>query len=129
MVRCRSGDVIGATVIVKRQGRWQDRYKLHLCVCPQRGWYLYFNSEGHWEGSFPVRCADDSVLDTDCHIGCGHLQDIDGSIFEDDGRVLGRLSETTIRNLAQHIPTVATLTDEEKDVIVANLLDSLGAKR
>lgn len=126
MLRCQTGDVIGATVVVKRQGKWQDRYKLHLCVCPQRGWYLYFNKHGHWDGSFPVRCADDPVLDRDCYIGCGHIQDIAISVFEDDGRILGRLSDATLSGLAQYIPTVVTLADEEKDIIVANLLDCVG---
>ena len=126
MFKCRAGDVIGATVVVKRQGKWQDRYKLHLCVCPDRGWYLYFNTHGHWDGSFAIKAADNPALDRDCYVGSGHLQDIDPSVFEDDGKVLGRLSDATIRALAQYIPAVVTLTDEEKAIIVANLLDTIG---
>ena len=125
MLRCRPGDVVGATAVVKRHGKWEDRYKLHLCLCERRDWYFYFNTQEHWDGSFKVFPINDPVLDRDCFIGCGHLQEIDRSEFDDDGRVLGRLSHSTLSSLAQFIPTVSALTDEEKDIIVENLLDNL----
>lgn len=116
------GNILNAVVPVHRRGKWEDRPKLFLCVDSELGWYFYFNSGGHWHGSFAISCARDNVLDKDCYVGCGQLQELDESNFLHPP--LGRLTKQTLTDIAQFLPTVQSLTDEEKDQIIANLLNA-----
>jgi hypothetical protein len=129
------GDVILRKTAVRYGGQWVDRDKMHLCICMSEGWYFYINSRDHWAFSWPLAQHDARFLQHDSFVGCGQLQEIDDSFFQDengyldgDCQIIGRLSVGLLQSLARFIPTVGALTEEEKEIIINALLDAASAK-
>lgn len=98
------------------------KYKWHLCVCVSEGWFLRINSRPHWRPHFLLPEAENPFLEYDCYLELRGIIEYDDSEIEEALRVpsnhKGRLSNSTLQKLIDHLPSVPTLKSAEKDLIV-----------
>ena len=113
-------------VIVLFSGTIPDpKPKWHLCVSVGRGWFFRINTRGHWGPPFALSAAENPCLKHDCYIELNAPVQFDEYEIEEALRVpanyKGRLSDTTLARLAEHIPKVRTIPKAEKKRIVEEL--------
>jgi hypothetical protein len=105
-------------------------YKRFLCLNVAEGWFFRINSRPHWRPNFPLPFhGNEHCLDHDSFAELRGIIEYIQSEIDDALRYpanhLGKLSEETIRALAAHLPSVITLTPDEKAKIIANLSDAI----
>lgn len=102
------------------------KYKRFLCVCVADGWFLRINSKPIWTPHLLLRQADNpACLDHDSYLELRGVIEYDDSEIQSALRYpdnhFGRLSQTSLRALATLLPTVKTLTAEERAQILSHV--------
>jgi hypothetical protein len=115
----RSGDVIRVFDRWTRPKKW----KLHICICPQRNLFLRINSDPPAFGpAHPLSSADCRFLHHDSFV---ELQTLVWHSADDlaNAEDLGRLSRKSRSDLADSAGQAVTLTDDQKTLIRSRLLE------
>lgn len=77
--------------------------------------------KGPWRPCFPLSSAQNSCLERDCFVELNSVIEYWEGEIEDSLRYpsnhKGRLSDDAIRALISHLPSVDTLTEEQKEII------------
>lgn len=99
--------------------------KWHLCVCEQRRWFLRINSRPLWRPHALIQANDNPWLKHDSYVELRQVCtfpriDVEAALA-DPQRVVGRIGRSTAALLIAEIRLAVTLTDEEKDIIAADL--------
>lgn len=98
-----------------------------VCLCPERGLFVRINTRGWRPGSVPIAAGKSHpFLDHDSHVECGAVFELDDYVIDQSldppGKgVIGQVAPHVINALIAAIKAATSVTDEDKDVIVAIL--------
>ena len=123
---------VGDVVVLHAGTIGTPKLKWHLCVSVGDNRFLRINTKPHWPPNFPLSARSDPCLEHDSYLELNAPVWFDDLEIDDALRYpnnhKGRLSDETLRALAQHIPSVRTLAPEQKRIILDGLQSVLSDK-
>lgn len=103
------------------------KHKRFLCVNPCEGWLLRINSRPFWRPHLLLPMADnEDCLDHDSYLELRGVIEYYETEIEDALRHpanhLGSLSREMLTLVIEHVKTAKTITSEERDRVIVNLM-------
>lgn len=100
--------------------RPRNKLKWHLCVCPQRRFFLRINSNPQWQPWHPIELANNDFLEHDSFVELLELHHFTDTALK-SATIIGAMSAAEMDALAASAVQCATLSGEYKEIIDENL--------